>query len=113
MGARKNLIHEKLKRAKPEDLLNFQLKLPAYLLRDVKTYGDTSKVIRRALEAQVQNKRKHKAIALEIMSSVLQAKSLLEEEEEQEQIIRELIEIYKDCYFRIKDSGVVRKRKLS
>jgi hypothetical protein len=113
MPKRKNLVHEKIKKAKPEDLIQLQLKLPAHLLQDIKTYGDTSKVIRRALKLSL--KTKYKDALMEIIGDIRKEIDKLETIRETEGILDEnhlqLLELYKDIYFRLKKARILKKGK--
>ncbi len=108
------LVHEKIKRASDLDLIQFNVKIPAYLLRDIKTYGDTSKLLRNALE--MANKRKFANNLMEIISEIKSEVELIEVwrdagREEIDLNHLRLLEIYKDCYFKMKAAGILKKKK--
>ena len=112
MGARKNLVHNKLKRAKPNDIISFQASLPAYLLKDVKTYGDTAKVIGTALE--MSNNIKHFYNLIELIADIRKNIELLENEKETDGLEENhlmLLELYRDVYFRLKQSEFLKRRR--
>lgn len=117
MGKRKNLVHEKIKRAKPNDLVAFQVRLPAYLLSDVKRYGDSTKFIRTALE--LAQKKKFKFGLLEIISDLRKQIELLElwqnsEQDENSKMDEEhllLLETYRYTYLQLRETNILKRRR--
>lgn len=118
MGKRKNLVHEKLKRAKSNDMIAFQIRLPAYLLSDVKRFGDTSKIVRTALE-MAQNK-KFKYGLLEIIADIRKQIELLElwqnREQEANNTMNEehrlLLETYRYTYMQLLKTNILKRRRI-
>lgn len=119
MSKRKNLIHEKLKRAKPTDKINFQVKLPAYLMADVKCYGDSVKVISQALELAHQTKFRNGLIEIiaEIGKQIEQLEILINSDTESKIQINNdhllLLEVYKSVRFTLRECSILRRRKYS
>lgn len=112
MSERDNLVHEKLKKANPNDLINFQVKLPAFLLKDVRTYGDTAKVLKNALSVAQGNK--HLNNLKELISELKKYLELLEEDNslgELDEVHNLLIETYRDVYLRLKGAEILRRRR--
>ena len=113
MGKRKNLVHQKVRNAKSNDLIAFQVRIPAYLLKNsVTTYGSTAKIIRTALE-MVQG-RTHINNLVELISDIKKNLELLEEDKslgELDEVHTLLIETYRDVYLRLKDAEVLRRRR--
>lgn len=110
MPKRKNLIHEKIRKAKPDDLILVQAKIPAYLLSDVRTFGDTSRIVKRALTLLHES---------QFMDALLTIIGLIIGEIEKLEMRREdgpeldeehliLLEIYRDIYFRLKESRILK-----
>lgn len=110
---RQNLVHKKVRNAKSNDLIAFQVRLPAYLLKNsVKTYGSTTKVIRAALE--MAQGCKHINNLKELLAEIRKNLELLEEDKTQgmlDQVHVLLIETYRDIYFRLKDAEILKRRR--
>lgn len=107
MPKRKNLIHDKLKNASPNDMVHLHAVVPAHLLSDIKTYGDMSKVVQKGLESIDKTK-----FIAELKSNILTIQQSMEKlnlENEKDQAHIELLEIYRDCFFRMKGAKVLRK----
>jgi hypothetical protein len=109
MGKRKNLVHQKVRNANPNDMIAFQVRIPAYLLKNsVTTYGSTAKIIRTALE-MVQG-RTHINNLVELISDIKKNLELLEEDKSLREL-DEVIETYRDVYLRLKGAEVLRRRR--
>lgn len=112
MSDRDNLVHEKLKKSKPNDLIHFQVKLPAYLLKGVHTYGDTAKLFKNALS--VAQNHKHLNNLKELIGEIRKNIELLEEDKslgELDEVHNMLIETYRDVYLRLKGAEILRRRR--
>ena len=112
MGERKNLVHEKLKKSGGGEMLHFQVKIPAYLLDGVRKYGDTAKVVRRALELYNTNAKRNLRIVAEVKDNIISIQksiSMLELEEDLNQEQLELMEVYRDCYFKLKGAKIIKR----
>lgn len=113
MGKRKNLVHQKVRNANPNDMIAFQVRIPAYLLKNsVTTYGSAARNIRTALE-MVQG-RTHINNLVELISDIKKNLELLEEDLSQEMLDEVhilLIETYRDAYIRLKGAEVLKRRR--
>ena len=111
----KNYKYRKLKPRTPDELMNISVRLPAYLLQDVKTYGDTAKVVRRALKLSLQSK--FKEALTEIIGDVGKEIEKLElfRDSESDRIDEphlQLLELYKDIYFKLKKARILKRQKI-
>ncbi len=117
MSKRKNLVHEKLKGAKPLDMINFQVKLPAYLMADVKRYGDSVKVITNALE--MMHNKKFRNGLIECIAEIGKQIELLEvwrdtDMEPENRINRDhllLLETYKSVRSTLKECSILKRKR--
>lgn len=113
MGLRKNLVHEKLKKTNNKnDLIQFNVKIPAYLLEGVQKYGDTAKIIKRGLELLNTDAKRNLRIVSEVKDNIISIQksiSLLELEEDLNQEQLELLEVYRDCYFKLKGAKIMKR----
>jgi hypothetical protein len=91
--------------------------VPAYLLTDVKEYGDTGKIVTEALK--IRNTDRFSFELREILSLIKKNIESLElwrdngpigEEGEIDQYYLQMLEMYKSIYFTIKESRLLRKR---
>ena len=112
--SKSSLIHEKLKKAKPFDQVNFYVKLPAYLLSEVKTYGDTVKVLKNALEIAHDKK-----FVTDLMSDIVLIRERIESLELEKEVSPDeldrnhlkLLELYRDIYFRLKAAPILKRKR--
>ena len=117
MARRNNLVHEKLKKANPDDRINFQISLKAGLLKGkVTTYGQTADYIRTALENYNKTKYRDGLILLiaEVQKRIEELSLWRDSEQEPVNKIDQnhllLIETYRDVYFRLKEAKMLKKK---
>lgn len=120
MGKRKNLVHEKLKGALPNQRIHFQVGIRAGLLKGkVTTYGQTADYIRAALEAY--NKNMHRDALLQLIAQVrfnIETLELWKNQVDDPPDLKFneahsiLLEGYRDTYVRLRDLlKLIRKYK--
>lgn len=108
----KNYKYRKLTPREPNELVNISVRLPAYLLQDVKTYGDTSKVVKKALKLSLESKFKDSLIEItgDLRSEIDKLETIRDSDGEIDEEHLQLLELYKDVYFRLKKAKILRKK---
>lgn len=113
MPLTKKFVSEKLKKASPTDLIQFNVKIPAYLLEEVRRHGDASKTIRKALKLSMKSKFKDSLTELtgDVRKEIDKLETVRDNEGEMDEAHLQLLELYKDVYFKLKKARILRKSK--
>ncbi len=115
MAARRNnLIFKQVIKSNPTAPISIKTSVPAYLLSDAKQYGDLTKVVKNALEMAQKNKFiNHLVSDIILLQSRIEELNITKEIEDAgiDQAHLQLLEVYKDCYFKLKAAGILKKKK--
>lgn len=115
MAARRNnLVFKQIIKSNPTALISVKVSVPAYLLSDAKQYGDLTKVVKNALDMAQRNKFVNYLVSdIVLLKSRIEDLNIIKEIEysEIDQDHLQLLEVYKDCYFKLKDVKLLRKRR--